>query len=466
MDLLQRLPPAHRERLVGAAVTFRLGRGEVLLRRGERGGDVYRVAEGQLEIIDSRVDPPVVLDRVGTGAFVGEMSFLDEEMRSADVRAAEETVCQHWARDRLLAMLAAEPDLGHSFYRALAELVNERSRGFRAMALSGGIGGRGGRAGAPALSPQASFEETEQQLLDALRRRLMEAEPRARLDRRVARVEVHEALDRFTEGLRELLARLGREQAEAALRRVRHELHPYLVRSHLAELSLVRPRGHSGDPEALRHLLEGRAEGDGALGELLDEWLLALPTARGLRDRHLRLAQEARARMEEPGRLLLLHTAATGGARRLLEAAGPRWACTLVEAEVELLGAPGLLPPGSWPRVELRHEDLAAVALGDARLELGQHDLVVVEGLLDYLPDRPAATLLAQLRAACAPGATLLLAGLGPSADSGTWNDLLEWPTVRRTAGSLPGLARRCGFSEVQALPCEGAGLLLRAQAP
>lgn len=467
MDLLQRLPPAHRERLVRAAVTFRLGRGEVLLRRGERGGDVYRVAEGQLEIIDSRLDPPVVLDRVGAGAFVGEMSFLDEAMRSADVRAAEETVCQHWARDRLVAMLEAEPDLGRSFYRALAELVNERSRGFRTLAMAEGLGGgRGARGGGAGLSPSASFEATEQRLLDALRGHLMEAEPRARLDRRAARTTVHEALAAFTDGLRELLARMSREQAEAALHRVGHELHPYLVRSHLAELAMVRGRGHTGDPDAVRHLMEGRPEGDGVMGELIDEWLLGQPTARGMRDR-LRLAlEQALPLLDEPQRLLLVHGGASGLSRRLLERAGPRQACTLIEAEVDLLGAPGLLPSGAWPAVELRHEDLAAVALGDAPLALAPHDLIVVDGLFDYLPDRPAATLLGQLRAACAPGATLLLTALAPSPDSTTWHDLIEWPTVRRTPGALSGIAGRCGLTQVETLPCDGAGLLLRARAP
>lgn len=105
------------------------------------------------------------------------------------------------------------------------------------------------------------------------------------------------------------------------------------------------------------------------------------------------------------------------------------------------------------------------MALGDALLDLPPHDLVVVEGLLDYVPDRPAAAVLGQLRAACAPGATLLLAALAPSPDSGTWADLVEWPTVRRASGVLPGLAIRCGFARAEVLPCEGAGLILCATA-
>lgn len=459
MDLLDRLPPAHRERLVRAAVTFRLGRGEVLLRRGERGGDVYRVAEGRLEIIDSRVEPPVVLDRVGTGAFVGEMAFLDESMRSADVRAAEESVCQHWAREQLVAMLEAEPDLGRAFYRALAELVNERSRGFRTLAMTEGLAAQGARGGPS--SPSAAFEQAEAQLLEGLRRRLVEAEPRARSDREGARAAIHQGLDGFAEGLQALLARLGREQRSAVVGRVAHDLYPYLVRSHLAEQALSRPAGHCEDPEAVRHLVEGGPRGDGVVGEFIDEWLLNLPTARGLRTRHQCARRLALAAL--PARTLVINGAASGLAAALVAAARPGLELTVVESEVDALGAAALVPTVPGPAVHLHHEDLVGLALGDAVLSLPQHDLVVVDGLADYLPDRAAAVILTQVRTACAPGARVLLTAMGPARDGELWSDLLDWPLVRRSPEALGGIVRRAGFGEVHAHRCGEAGLVLEA---
>ena len=66
---------------------------------------------------------------------------------------------------------------------------------------------------------------------------------------------------------------------------VARELHPYLMRSHLGELSIERPSGHTGDPQTIGHILANKPQGDGPLGEFIDEWLLGLPTSRALRER-------------------------------------------------------------------------------------------------------------------------------------------------------------------------------------
>ncbi len=458
MDLLTRIGEDYRQRLEAAAVTILLPRGQVLLRRGERGGDVYRVLEGRLEVIDSSSDPPVVLDQVGQGAFLGEMAFLDESVRSADVRAAEESTCQHWPRQDLLRLLHEDPAMGLAFYRALALLVNERSREFRVRAVREGLGLKTG----PGASGQGTGPEAV--LLQALRRQLAESESRSRVDREGARLTLRAALDRFASELSELVQRQERLARAATLSRVGEELHPWLVRSTLAELSIDRPQGRTEEPLALAHLLRAVPAGDGAIGEFLDEWLLGLPTAQALRTRASALRK--RALELAPRKLLVINGAASGAAMALAKGLDARSSVRVVENDRALLSLIDANQSGA--RIALYHDDLAAVALGEGRLDLGAHDLVVIDALVDYLPDRAAARLLGEVRRCCAPRGRVLISALhreatGRSYDSLTFDHLLRWPLVRRNPEVLTSMLLRAGFVEVRPVHSPMPGLVLEA---
>lgn len=464
MDFLDRFSPRERDRLTAAATLVRLGPGDFLIRRGERGGDLFRVAEGELQVVDTRQQPLVVLSVLGRGTVVGEMAFLDESVRSADVRAADLAVCQHWERGALLRLLDDDPALAVSFYRVLARMVSERSRSVITHAVTGGFGG-GRAAGDEAAGAVGA------QVAEALRDRLMEIEPASRRDRAKARADALAALQTFSVAFEEALGRLSdEEQADAGAVAAR-ELHPYLVRSHLGELALDRPSGHVGDPQALAHLERGRVEGDGPLGEFIDEWLQGLPTARAFREREA-LAAEAVAEAfpaVDPLRLTVMNP----GAGALLGALAPylaraRGEVTVIDGDREALARAdqrlARRPPDL--RVRLLQADLVALALdGDASAGAPQH-VVVLDGLLDHLPDRVAAALLRWSRRALAPDGTLVATALAPGADDAVFRWLLEWPMVRRSAAAVAGLLEGAGFVEVRVWTAGSAGLVARARVP
>lgn len=458
MDLYSSLRAEHRERLDAAAVRLRLGRGATLMRRGERGGDVYRVVEGRLEVIDTSSDPPIVLDHVGEGAFIGEMAFLDERVRSADVRAAEETVCQHWARDRLLALLDEQPALGMDFFRALSMLINERSREFRQRAVQEGL-----RAGGPTAG---GAEGAEGPLLSGLLAQLAELEILARGDRAATWARLPGALESFGAQLLALVERQESRSRALILERCAQALHPWLSRAQTGRLCIERPEGQVSGPLLLQHLGDGQPSGDGALGELLDQWLLGCPTPEALasRQRALRAALEA-----APGRrVLVLGGAASGLAAHLCARLPASSSLRLVEDRREALGA--LVANGCQPRLAMYQDDLVALALGEGTLNLGAHDQVVVDGLLDHLPDRAAARLLGELRRACAPKGRLWLSALAPpapadQAEALVMRHILRWPLVRRGPEVLEVLLQSAGFAEVRAQACARGGLLVEARA-
>ena len=229
------------------------------------------------------------------------------------------------------------------------------------------------------------------------------------------------------------------------------ELRPYLMRSEFAQLSLDPPAGRTGHPRQLAHVLLNRPQGDDGLGEALDGCLLALPTAVALRER-MELAAEAVSQglpTNRAGRLMLVN--ATGAAlltglvsdlARLgadaLVVDGSREALAFVDA--------GLPSRPSSVRLKLVQQDLGELVLGLRPEGFGSQDVVVLDSLIDYLPDRLVASLLAWAHGHLADGGLAILTGLAPSPDAGLFDHLLRWPMVRRSARELAGLVEASGL--------------------
>ena len=83
MSLFTLLNAESRERLERLAERAVVPARSRIIRRGDAGGDIYRVERGSVEVVDSRSRPEVILDVLGPGAVVGELSFLVGELRSA-----------------------------------------------------------------------------------------------------------------------------------------------------------------------------------------------------------------------------------------------------------------------------------------------------------------------------------------------------------------------------------------------
>ncbi|MES2641676.1 MAG: cyclic nucleotide-binding domain-containing protein [Myxococcota bacterium] len=462
MDFLDRFSERHRDRLSGVATTVRLARGELLLRRGERGGDLFRVAEGELEVIDTRTQPVIVLDVIGRGGVVGEMSFLEDSVRSADVRAPEAAICQRWERAALVRLLEQEAQLASEFYRVLAGMLVERNRAVMSSAVAGAIGGSGIPRG-PTNEVAAADGKA---LADALRARLMELEPLIRRDRLTADRELGAAFRNFGAALGEALARMSDEDGRIAGDVVTAELHPYVMRSHVGELALDRGEvGTVGVPGAMAHLLANKPEGDGPLGEMLDAWLLALPTSRGFRERRALSLQTILEALpaNPPLRVLVVNT--TGGiVPSLLAQLGGRMPSeiTCVDGNRAALAAVEAASAHRARDLRLRlvQDDLVGVCLGRSSIRHTPQHIVVLDGLLEYLPERLAAALFRWARGLLAPGGTLVVNGLLPSTDDPVFRHVLSWPLVRLRPNALIRLLDGTGFAESKVYEVATAGLV------
>ncbi len=128
-----------RERLTEVAVELQLDPGQYLIRRGDPGGDVFLVVGGELEVVDDRRAGVVQLARLGPGAVVGELAFLNDSPRAADVRAGGRCRLLRWGRDDLHRLLKLDEALAAVFYRRVAVLAARRMQNLTQTALSGAL---------------------------------------------------------------------------------------------------------------------------------------------------------------------------------------------------------------------------------------------------------------------------------------------------------------------------------------
>ncbi len=464
-DFLSRLSNDDRARLERIGRTMELEPRHHLLVRGEKGGDMFRVERGQLEIVDRRSRPEVVLDVLGPGELVGELGFIDGTPRSADAFAGPGCVVTRWPVLELQEVLASDAAFAARFWRVLAEEVADRLRDVTSNAVTGGL-----RGAAPAIGQQDDGHATQmaRSMLGASLGGL------AKLDQQLRRSPDDPKAAKRVEELLELLAadlerrqRAGTDPTTVAraLRKLGQQVHPYLLRSATAELTMAAPDGFAGGPTVLRHVLESSPQGDGALGLKVDGWLQALPRIQGLRARHLEAAKrlEAWASTHLDNPRIVLVNCAQGPLlervwRQIKRSQGELW---IVEPTREALTAldTTLSRSGAKMRLRMIQEPLGAPNKDSSLRNLSEVDFMVADSLLDYLPARMATDTLQELTQRLGPRGKLLVTALAPAKDDVLWSHLLGWPLISRSPASLEAIMRAAGCLAVT-ITEHGSGLL------
>lgn len=105
----------------GARVTFR--KGQTVFRRGEESNHLYYVASGRYHVLDEKGGLISEID--SAQAFLGEMSFLLNNRRTATVTAAEEGVLYRIAKNRFIAAMQKSPYYAFFLCKLLARRLSE-----------------------------------------------------------------------------------------------------------------------------------------------------------------------------------------------------------------------------------------------------------------------------------------------------------------------------------------------------
>ncbi|HET9781878.1 MAG TPA: cyclic nucleotide-binding domain-containing protein [Candidatus Dormibacteraeota bacterium] len=102
-------------------VTRHYVKGESVFRRGDVGGELYVIVDGEIRIHLDHDGREVTLARQSTGTVVGEMSVFDDQPRSAGAQATSATTVRVLRRDRLQAIVHEHPEVLLEFIKNLSE---------------------------------------------------------------------------------------------------------------------------------------------------------------------------------------------------------------------------------------------------------------------------------------------------------------------------------------------------------
>lgn len=112
----------------GARVTFK--KGQTVFRRGEESNFLYYIASGRYQVLDEKGG---LLSEVDSAeAFLGEMSFLLNNRRTATVVSADEGVLYRIAKNRFIAAMQKSPYYAFFLCKLLARRLSETNERFAA----------------------------------------------------------------------------------------------------------------------------------------------------------------------------------------------------------------------------------------------------------------------------------------------------------------------------------------------
>ena len=106
-----------------------LKRGQVLIREGDVGDEMFLLRHGSMVIsksVTGRVEQ--VLARIGPGDFFGEMALFDRSPRSATIQADSDTVLLVLDRAALTKLTEVSPRAAAAFFESLVLIFIERLR--------------------------------------------------------------------------------------------------------------------------------------------------------------------------------------------------------------------------------------------------------------------------------------------------------------------------------------------------
>lgn len=137
VSVFRALPPDHLARLAGRVVRRRFGRGETILRQGERGATLYVIVSGTVKV--SGVSPggrEAVVALLGPGEVFGELSMLHPRVRSTGAHALEECEVLALRHDDVRPCLERHPGAALALLDTLAGRFRRLEEAFQALAFN------------------------------------------------------------------------------------------------------------------------------------------------------------------------------------------------------------------------------------------------------------------------------------------------------------------------------------------
>ena len=124
VELFADLDKEDLQRIAKACVVREFKPGDIIVRENEVGVAIYIVDKGRVEVIKGLGTPEEqVLDTMGPATFFGEMALFDNHVRSASIRAIEETRCLVLTKWDFNAELAQNSHIAVAMLAVLARRI-------------------------------------------------------------------------------------------------------------------------------------------------------------------------------------------------------------------------------------------------------------------------------------------------------------------------------------------------------
>lgn len=94
--------------------------GQIIFEEGTPSAFVFIIAFGEVEIFRMIKGKKIIIDRVGEGESLGEMSFFDAYTRSAGARAIGKTGLMQFSDDLLMTEFEKMPESFKMFFKAMS----------------------------------------------------------------------------------------------------------------------------------------------------------------------------------------------------------------------------------------------------------------------------------------------------------------------------------------------------------
>lgn len=134
VELFEVLPDQAIDLLAGLVHTRRFAAGEYVLRKGDKGSELFIVEHGEVAIlVETATSAPTEVARLGKGQFFGEMSLMTGAVRTATVRATQDVALLVVDKQAFHEVLQQSPNLAERLSEVLAgrqqELERETAKG-------------------------------------------------------------------------------------------------------------------------------------------------------------------------------------------------------------------------------------------------------------------------------------------------------------------------------------------------
>ena len=118
------------ERIAKACVIREFKPGDVIVREKEAGVAFYIIDTGRVEVVKNLGQPgEQILAEMGPNSFFGEMALFENHLRSASIRAREETRCLVLTKWDFNAELTQNSGLAMAMLAVLARRVRQLNEG-------------------------------------------------------------------------------------------------------------------------------------------------------------------------------------------------------------------------------------------------------------------------------------------------------------------------------------------------